>query len=99
MRSLLEQSNVTIKRSALNLVVQHRVQGPTRSNTLRAGKAPHSARSGRSLAEYEKALQMIKKDFRCQRCNRKLAEAIFTWISIKCPRCGHLNTEKAQEPR
>ncbi|WP_442891470.1 Com family DNA-binding transcriptional regulator [Alcanivorax jadensis] len=42
---------------------------------------------------------MTKKDFRCQQCNRKLAEAIFTWISIKCPRCGHLNTEKAQEPR
>ena len=97
--SLLERSNVTIKRSALVLVQQHLAEGPTRSNTLRASKAPHSARSGRSLAEYEKALQMIKKDFRCRRCNKKLAEAIFTWLSIKCPRCGHLNTERAQEPR
>ncbi|MBU59749.1 MAG: Com family DNA-binding transcriptional regulator [Alcanivorax sp.] len=43
---------------------------------------------------------MAKQEIRCTRCHRKLAEAVFTWISIKCPRCGHLNTQqKAHEPR
>ena len=35
---------------------------------------------------------------RCGVCNRKLAEAIFTALSIKCPRCGTFNNLKAIEP-
>ncbi|HCE41291.1 MAG: Com family DNA-binding transcriptional regulator [Alcanivorax sp.] len=43
---------------------------------------------------------MTKREVRCDRCRRKLAEAVYTWISIKCPRCGHLSThQKAPEPR
>lgn len=34
---------------------------------------------------------------RCIECNRKLAEAEFVRLSIKCPRCGFLNM-KAVEP-
>ncbi len=36
---------------------------------------------------------------RCAHCNRKLAEAIYLCLSIKCPRCGALNTLKAGEPQ
>ncbi|MCX7172608.1 MAG: Com family DNA-binding transcriptional regulator [Proteobacteria bacterium] len=32
---------------------------------------------------------------RCGKCNRKLAEAEFTRLAIKCPRCGVLNVVKA----
>ncbi|MHA7915463.1 Com family DNA-binding transcriptional regulator [Alloalcanivorax xenomutans] len=42
---------------------------------------------------------MVKRELRCRRCNRKLAVALFTWISIKCPRCGYIHTEKAGEPQ
>lgn len=35
---------------------------------------------------------------RCTRCNKKLAEATYTQLSIKCPRCKTL-TQKAKEPR
>lgn len=35
---------------------------------------------------------------RCKQCRKKLAEAEFIRISIKCPRCGHLNQLKAVEP-
>jgi phage FluMu protein Com len=35
---------------------------------------------------------------RCGRCNRKLAEAVYTKLSIKCPRCGVLNHLRAIEP-
>lgn len=36
-------------------------------------------------------------DIRCTTCCRKLAEAQgFTLLSIKCPRCGLINTLSAQ---
>lgn len=35
---------------------------------------------------------------RCGACNRKLAEAVFTRLAIKCPRCGTMNQVKAIEP-
>ena len=28
---------------------------------------------------------------RCENCNRKLAEADYTRLAIKCPRCGAIN--------
>lgn len=36
---------------------------------------------------------------RCTHCNKKLAEAEYIRLSIKCPRCGHINNLKAGEPR
>ncbi|WP_409521090.1 Com family DNA-binding transcriptional regulator [Methylomonas sp. MV1] len=35
---------------------------------------------------------------RCGQCGRKLAEAEFVRLAIKCPRCGTLNNLKAVEP-
>ncbi|WP_371927233.1 Com family DNA-binding transcriptional regulator [Methylomonas subterranea] len=35
---------------------------------------------------------------RCGHCGRKLAEAAFTRLVIKCTRCGTLNDLKAIEP-
>ncbi|WP_244617524.1 Com family DNA-binding transcriptional regulator [Sulfurimicrobium lacus] len=35
---------------------------------------------------------------RCGSCNRKLAEAEYIRLSIKCPRCGAINQMKASEP-
>ena len=35
---------------------------------------------------------------RCGACNKKLAEAEYIRLSIKCPRCGALNILKAVEP-
>ena len=32
---------------------------------------------------------------RCGQCNKKLAEAEYFRLSIKCPRCGTLNQVKA----
>jgi phage FluMu protein Com len=32
---------------------------------------------------------------RCGQCNRKLAEADYRHLAIKCPRCGTLNMLKA----
>jgi phage FluMu protein Com len=32
---------------------------------------------------------------RCGRCNKKLAEADYRHLAIKCPRCGTLNMLKA----
>ena len=32
---------------------------------------------------------------RCGACNKKLAEAEYTRLSIKCPRCGAINQVKA----
>ncbi|WP_081908820.1 Com family DNA-binding transcriptional regulator [Ferriphaselus sp. R-1] len=36
---------------------------------------------------------------RCGACNRKLAEAVFTRLAIKCPRCGTLNQMMATSHR
>ena len=38
------------------------------------------------------------KEIRCRNCNKKLAEADFRRLVIKCPRCGAMNTLKAVEP-
>lgn len=38
------------------------------------------------------------KEIRCSRCNKKLAEAEYRHLVIKCPRCGAMNTLKAIEP-
>ncbi|WP_081906180.1 Com family DNA-binding transcriptional regulator [Methylobacter tundripaludum] len=35
---------------------------------------------------------------RCGNCRKKLAEAEFIRLSIKCPRCGVINQLKAVEP-
>ncbi|WP_308418760.1 Com family DNA-binding transcriptional regulator [Chitinibacter sp. GC72] len=55
----------------------------------------------RSLAGY---LSLMKGtcsmcNIRCDQCNRKLAEGSYTFLSIKCPRCGHLNQFNNQERR
>jgi phage FluMu protein Com len=34
---------------------------------------------------------------RCGQCSKKLAEAVYTFLSIKCPRCRTLNHLKATE--
>lgn len=39
------------------------------------------------------------EEIRCSRCNRKLAEAEYTCINIKCPRCGAYNHLRASSPR
>lgn len=36
------------------------------------------------------------KEVRCGRCGRKLAEASFIELQIKCPRCGAFNHLKAE---
>lgn len=38
------------------------------------------------------------KEIRCRNCNKKLAEADYRRLAIKCPRCGAMNTLKAVEP-
>jgi phage FluMu protein Com len=35
---------------------------------------------------------------RCHHCNKKLAEADYRRLAIKCPRCGAMNHLKAVEP-
>lgn len=35
---------------------------------------------------------------RCGNCNKKLAEAEYIRLSIKCSRCGEINILKACEP-
>ncbi len=39
-----------------------------------------------------------KEEIRCGHCKRKLAEAVFEQIAIKCPRCGTLNHLRAASP-
>ncbi|UCV13807.1 Com family DNA-binding transcriptional regulator [Quatrionicoccus australiensis] len=38
------------------------------------------------------------KEVRCISCKRKLAEADYIRLEIKCPRCGKMNILKAVEP-
>ncbi|MFZ5582022.1 Com family DNA-binding transcriptional regulator [Azospira sp. APE16] len=38
------------------------------------------------------------KEIRCSSCNKKLAEADYRRLAIKCPRCGVMNDLKATEP-
>ncbi|WP_353979383.1 Com family DNA-binding transcriptional regulator [Salinicola endophyticus] len=43
---------------------------------------------------------MAISDIRCGRCNRMLARASeFQLLEIKCPRCGHIHTQRATSPR
>jgi phage FluMu protein Com len=43
--------------------------------------------------------QGIKMEtIRCGQCNRKLAEAEYIRLAIKCPRCGAINQMKATKP-
>ncbi|WP_343734484.1 Com family DNA-binding transcriptional regulator [Acidovorax sp.] len=38
------------------------------------------------------------EEIRCGQCGRKLAEAVFEQIAIKCPRCGTMNHLRAVSP-
>jgi phage FluMu protein Com len=38
------------------------------------------------------------QEIRCGQCQRKLAEAEFVRLTIKCPRCGTLNDVRALSP-
>lgn len=35
------------------------------------------------------------EEIRCGQCARKLAAGAYTWLEIKCPRCGTLNVLRA----
>jgi len=35
------------------------------------------------------------EEIRCGQCVRKLAAGAYTWLEIKCPRCGTLNVLRA----
>ncbi|MDR3017411.1 MAG: Com family DNA-binding transcriptional regulator [Delftia acidovorans] len=37
------------------------------------------------------------QEVRCASCNRKLAMGVFLQLSIKCPRCGTLNSLRADQ--
>lgn len=50
--------------------------------------------AGRSLH----AIGIFVEEIRCTKCNKKLAEADYRQLAIKCPRCGTLNNLKAVEP-
>ncbi|WP_434779257.1 Com family DNA-binding transcriptional regulator [Neisseria sp. Ec49-e6-T10] len=41
----------------------------------------------------------MKEEIRCIKCNRKLCEADYKFISIKCPRCYELNVSTKRVPR
>ncbi|MCL2876918.1 MAG: Com family DNA-binding transcriptional regulator [Betaproteobacteria bacterium] len=38
-------------------------------------------------------------EIRCGQCSKKLAEADYRHLSIKCPRCGTFNVLKAASPQ
>ena len=38
------------------------------------------------------------EEIRCGVCSRKLGEGVFTRLVIKCPRCGAINTLRAESP-
>ncbi|WP_072242817.1 MULTISPECIES: Com family DNA-binding transcriptional regulator [Gulbenkiania] len=38
------------------------------------------------------------QDIRCGHCQRKLAEGRYIEITIKCPRCGTMNSLRAASP-
>ena len=44
------------------------------------------------------AIGIIVKETRCCKCNKKLADADYLHLVIKCPRCGVMNHLKATEP-
>ncbi len=50
--------------------------------------------AGRSLH----GIGIFVEEIRCGKCNKKLAEADYRRLAIKCPRCGEMNHLKAVEP-
>lgn len=42
-------------------------------------------------------MQYTSVDFRCTKCNKKLAEGVAVQLSIKCPRCGLINRFERHE--
>ena len=38
------------------------------------------------------------EEIRCGACRRKLAEGIYVALTIKCPRCGAINSLRATSP-
>ncbi|WP_084153758.1 Com family DNA-binding transcriptional regulator [Simplicispira psychrophila] len=38
------------------------------------------------------------EEIRCGACARKLGEGVYTQLTIKCPRCGVMNSLRAQSP-
>ncbi|MYM32276.1 Com family DNA-binding transcriptional regulator [Duganella sp. CY15W] len=38
------------------------------------------------------------KEIRCGSCHKKLGQGEYTWLSIKCPRCGTLNHLRTESP-
>ncbi|WP_434779329.1 Com family DNA-binding transcriptional regulator [Neisseria sp. Ec49-e6-T10] len=41
----------------------------------------------------------MKEEIRCIKCNRKLCEADYKFISIKCPRCYEITVSTKRVPR
>ena len=39
------------------------------------------------------------REIRCGKCAKKLGMGLFEVIQIKCPRCGTLNSERAESPK
>ena len=61
---------------------------------LRLAGAPHRAHGGPKPTR----IGINVEEIRCSNCNKKLAEADYRRLAIKCPRCGVMNTLKATEP-
>ena len=38
------------------------------------------------------------EEIRCGACRRKLGEGVYTALTIKCPRCGAINSLRAESP-
>ena len=38
------------------------------------------------------------EEIRCGACSRKLGEGVYTRLIIKCPRCGAMNSLRAESP-
>lgn len=38
------------------------------------------------------------QEIRCGHCSKKLAEGVFTRLSIKCPRCRVMNQLRTESP-
>ncbi|QSB01960.1 Com family DNA-binding transcriptional regulator [Methylomonas sp. EFPC1] len=59
---------------------------------LRQAKAPCCAHSVAKASTEQPFMEIVK----CGKCQRKLAEADYLIIAIKCPRCKTLNILKAE---
>lgn len=65
----------------------------SRRTRLRLAKAPYHRDGGPKPTRIGIVVEVI----RCWKCNKKLAEADYRRLEIKCPRCGAIN-QKAIEP-